>query len=83
MRSKYHSHMHYYRAAILVIAVVFVVVIYCFHCDCSAGRHVYTKYHTQIYYYQQLIGCYVGSGEHIAMVMVVLGHICKQSIMAL
>ena len=40
--------------------------------------------------YQQLIGCYVGnglrlfvvSGEHIAMVMVVVGHICTQNIMA-
>ena len=33
-------------------------------------------------YYQQLIGCYVaGGGEHIAMAMVVVGHICTQNIM--
>ena len=54
----------------------------------SDGRHVCTKYHSHIYYYQQLIGSYVGkrslrlffvSGEHIAMAMVVVGHICRQN----
>ena len=61
----------------------FVVVIY--HGD---GRHVCTKYHGHTYYYQQLIGCYVGNyvlygGERIAMAMVVVGHICTQNIMVI
>ena len=39
---------------------------------------VCTKYYGQTYYYQQLIGCYVGKvivvvGENIAMAMVVVG----------
>ena len=38
---------------------LFVVVI---HGDGSAGRYVCTKYHGHTYYYQQLIGCYVGNG---------------------
>ena len=43
------------------------------------------KYHDHTYYYQQLIGCYglrlfVVGGEHIAMAMVVVGHICTQNI---
>ena len=60
-----------------------VVVIYCCHGDGSHGRHMCTKYHGHTYYYQQLRGCYVGevSGEHIAMAMVVVGHICTQTIM--
>ena len=37
----------------------FVVAIYCYHGDGSDGRHVY---HSHIYYYQQLIGSYVGNG---------------------
>ena len=40
---------------------LFVVVIYCYHGDGSDGRHVCTKYHGHTYYYQQLIGCYVGN----------------------
>ena len=49
---------------------------------------VCTKYYGQTYYYQQLIGCYVGKvlvvvGENIAMAMVVVGHICTQSIMVI
>ena len=34
----------------------------CYHGDGSDGRHVCTKYHGHTYYYQQLIGCYVGNG---------------------
>ena len=41
---------------------LFVVVIYCYHGDGSDGWHVCTKYHGHTYYYQQLIGCYVGNG---------------------
>ena len=40
----------------------FVVVIYCYHGDGSDRRHVCTKYHGNTYYYQQIIGCYVGNG---------------------
>ena len=56
----------------------------CYHADGSDGRHVCTTYHGHTYHYQQLIGCYVDlrlfgvGGEHIAMVMVVVGHICTQ-----
>ena len=39
---------------------LFVVVIYSYHGNGSDGRH--TKYHGHTYYYQQLIGCYVGNG---------------------
>ena len=37
---------------------LFVVVIYCYHGNGSDGRHVCAN----TYYYQQLIGCYVGNG---------------------
>ena len=38
------------------------VVRKCYHGDVSDVRHVCTKYHGHTYYYQQLIGCYVGNG---------------------
>ena len=58
--TKYHGHT---QATMLVNCMrLFVVVIYCYHGDGSDGRHVCTKYHGHTYYYQQLIGCYVGSG---------------------
>ena len=55
------------RKAIMLEIVInclrlFVVVLYCYHGDGSDGRHVCTKYHGHTYYYQQLIGCYVGNG---------------------
>ena len=70
---------------------LFVVVIYCYHGNGSDGRHVCTKFHGYTYYYQQLIGCYVGNGvlpfvvggERIAMAMVVVGHICTQNNMVI
>ena len=33
-----------------------------YHGDGSDGRHVCTRYHGHTYYYQQLVGCYVGNG---------------------
>ena len=75
--------------ALLMCLRLFVVVIYCYHGDGSDGRHVCTKYHGHTYYYQQLIGCYVGNGlfvgggERIAMAMVVVGHICTQNNMVI
>ena len=45
--TKYHCHMH------LEIAICC-----CYHGDGSDGRHVY---HGHTYYYQQLIGRYVGN----------------------
>ena len=44
----------------MLVIVLFVVVIYCYHGDGSDRRHVCTKYHGNTYYYQQIIGCYVG-----------------------
>ena len=45
---------------------LFVVVIYCYHGDGSAGRHVciykVSRPVGHTYYDQQLIGCYVGNG---------------------
>ena len=58
------------------------VLLLSFCCCHGDGRYVCTKYHGHTYYYQQIIGYYVGyslrlGGEHnIAMAMVVVGHIC-------
>ena len=66
---------------------LFVVVIYCYHGDGSDGRHVCTKYYGHTYYYQAAmletvfysLRLFVVGGEHIAMAMVVVGHICTQN----
>ena len=66
---------------------LFVVVIYCYHGDCSDGRHVCTKYHSHTHYYQAtmleiVINCLL-SFMASTMAMVVQGGMCVQSITAI
>ena len=54
----------------------------------SDERHVCTKYHGHTYYYQAAVletvlyrlRLFVVGGKHIAMAIVVVGHICTQNI---
>ena len=48
---KYHGHLLYYQATVLVYCLR-LFNIYCCHGDGSDGRHVCSKYHGHMLYYQ-------------------------------